>query len=110
VVDLNGVHTFGAHVRVVQIVFERKPILMFLWAIAEGISFLATHCMHAVNANETQLFVNRTQFEKESYLEGLPERWKKFFLDEKSYQQMNRNRVWIISIVRIRMLLFAGYQ
>jgi len=41
--DLYGVQTFRPHVRVVQVVFEREPILVFLRPIAGHVPFLAAH-------------------------------------------------------------------
>lgn len=42
-VDLHRVHPFRADVGVVQVVFEREPVLMFLRSTAGRVTFLAAH-------------------------------------------------------------------
>lgn len=42
-VDLHRVHPLRAYISVVQVVFEREPILMFLRSTAGRVSFLAAH-------------------------------------------------------------------
>lgn len=50
-VDLYAVHPFGAHVRVVQVVLEREPVLVFLRPAAGRVSLLAAHRRERADGN-----------------------------------------------------------